>query len=147
MIGTVLVAVGAVFWAGSEIQKATYLDRCFDLGGGRNPGDHPICVVERATPPLQLGPIVITAQEVVGGEMRADLDDRALVELRLAPGAAAALTAFTKASVGGTLDIRVNGRLVRSVNIAEGIKGDRFVIAVDMDEAESLAQDLGLNDL
>ena len=76
VIGTAVVAIGAAFWAGSEIQKAAYRDRCLDLGGGRNPGDHPICVVEKATAPLQLGPIVITAQEAVGGEMRADLDDR-----------------------------------------------------------------------
>ena len=147
VIGTALVAVGAAFWAGSEIQEAAYLDRCLDLGGGRNPGDHPICVVERATVPLQLGPIVITAQEVFGGQIRADQDDQALVELRLAPGAAAALTAFTQASVGGTLDIRVDGRLVRSVNIAEGVKGARFILPVSKADAQSLSQSLGLDGL
>ena len=145
VIGTALVAVGAAFWAGSEIQEAAYLDRCLDLGGGRNPGDHPICVVERATAPLQLGPIVITAKEVVGGEMRADLDDRALVELRLAPGAAAALTAFTRVSVGGTLDIRVDGRLIRSVTIAEAVEGDRFALPLARADARSLARSFGLD--
>ncbi|MCT8160024.1 hypothetical protein [Pseudoruegeria sp. SHC-113] len=142
-----IAALGAAFWAGAEMQKAAYLDQCLDLGGGRNPGIHPICVVEKATAPLQLGPIVITAQEVVGGEIREDADGQSLVELRLAPDVAAALAAFTKASVGGTLDIRVDGNLVRSVNIAEGIEGDSFVLALGRDEAESLAQGLGLDGL
>ncbi|NDR58762.1 MULTISPECIES: hypothetical protein [Aliiruegeria] len=142
-----ITALAAAFWAGSEMQKAAYLDQCLDLGGGRNPGNHPICVVEKATAPLQLGPIVITARGVVGGEFRDDPDGQTLVELRLATDVAAALAAFTKASVGGTLDIRVDGNLVRSVNIAEGIEGDRFVIALDRDEAESLAQGLGLDGL
>ncbi len=145
--GIVIAALAAAFWAGSEMQKAAYLDQCLDLGGGRNPGNHPICVVEKASPPLQLGPVVITAQEVVGGETRADPDGQTLVELRLTTDVAAALAAFTKASVGVTLDIRVDGNLVRSVNIAEGIEGDRFVIALDRDEAESLAQGLGLDGL
>ncbi len=145
--GIVIPALAAAFWAGSEMQKAAYLDHCLDLGGGQNPGNHPICVVEKAAAPLQLGPIVIAAQGVVGGEMREDPDGQTLVELRLATDVAAALAAFTKASVGGTLDIRVDGNLVRSVNIADGIEGDRFVIALDRDEAESLAQGLGLDGL
>lgn len=141
----VITAAGVAFWAGSEMQKAAYLDQCLDLGGGRNPGNHPICVIEKSPAPLQLGPIVIATQEVVGGELREDLDDKALVELKLAPGVAAALAAFTEASVGGTLDIRVDGSLVRSVNIAEGVEGDRFVFASTRNHAESLARSLGLD--
>jgi hypothetical protein len=142
-----IAALAAAFWAGSELQKAAYLDQCLDLGGGQNPGNHPICVVEKAAAPLQLGPIVIAAQGVVGGEMREDPDGQWLVELRLAPDVAAALAAFTRASVGGTLDIRVDGILVRSVNVAEGIVGDRFVLALARDKAGSLAQGLGLDGL
>ena len=147
LVGTALTAVGAAFWAGSEIQKAAYLDRCLDLGGGRNPGNHPICVIDGATAPLQLGPIVITEQEVVGGEMREDPGGQSLVELNLKPGVAAALAGFTKASLGGPLDIRVDGSLVRSVNIVEGVEGDRFILPLTKADARSLSQSLGLDGL
>ena len=143
----VIAALAAAFWAGSEMQKAAYLDQCLDLGGGQNPGNHPICVVEQSSPSLQLGPVGIPAQGVVGGEIRADPDGQSLVELKLAPDLAATLAAYTKASVGSTLDIRMDGNLVRSVNIAEGMEGDRFVLALDRDEAESLAEGLGLDPL
>ncbi|WP_212611553.1 hypothetical protein [Shimia haliotis] len=58
----VIAALAAAFWAGSEVQKAAYLDQCLDLGGGQNPGNHPIWVIEQAPPSLQLGPVVIAAQ-------------------------------------------------------------------------------------
>ncbi len=147
VVGTALVTVGAAFWAGSEIQKGVYLDRCLDLGGGRDPGNHPICVIDGATAPLQLGPIVITAREIVGGEMREDADGQSLVELSLEPSVAAALKAFTKASVGGPLDIRVDRNLVRTVNIVEGVEGDRFILPLTKADAQSLSQSLGLDGL
>lgn len=146
-IAVLITAAGAAFWAGIEFQKAVYLDRCLDLGGGRNPGNHPVCVIEREAAPLQLGPIAITAQDVVGGKIRTDLDDQLLVELRLSPQVAAALTEFTRSSVDGTLEIRVDGRLVRSVNVAEGIEGDRFILALSSADAARLAQSLGLEGL
>ena len=144
VFGTALVAVGAAFWAGSGIQKATYLERCLDLGGGRDPGNHPICVIDSATAPLQLGPIVITAREIVGGEMRDGPNGQYLVGLVLVTGVAAALKAFTKASVGGPLDIRVDRNLVRTVNIVEGLEGDRFILPLTKADAQSLSQSLGL---
>ena len=145
LVGTALVAVGAAFWAGSEIQKAAYRDRCLDLGGGRNPANHPICVIDGATAPLQLGPIVITAREIVGGEMREDPDGQSLVELSIEPNVAAALAGFTKASVGGPLDIKVDGSLVRSVNIVEGVEGERVILSLSKADAQALSQSLGLD--
>ncbi len=102
---------------------------------------------ECATAPLQLGPIVITAREIVGGEMREDPDGQSLVELSLEPSVAAALKAFTKASVGGPLDIRVDRNLVRTVNIVEGVEGDRFILPLTKADAQSLSQSLGLDGL
>ena len=104
-------------------------------------------MIDGATAPLQLGPIVITAQEVVGGEMREDPDGQSLVELSLEPGVAAALAGFAKASVGGSLDIRVDGSLVRSVNIVEGVEGKRFILPLTKADAQSLSQSLGLDGL
>ena len=142
-----IAAAGLGCWVGMGIQRASYADRCLDLGGGQNPGDHPICVVEKASAPLQLGPILITTQRLDGGEMRTDQAGQSLIELRLEPSLAAALGAFTEASVGRTLDIRVNGRLVRSVNIAEGFKGDRFILPLTEADAQALSQELMLDDL
>ncbi|MCU0830617.1 MAG: hypothetical protein MUC58_03700 [Rhizobiaceae bacterium] len=42
----VTVAVSA-FLAGRAWQSFIYDDICLDLGGGREPGGHPICVIER----------------------------------------------------------------------------------------------------
>ena len=46
MILAVLVSTG--FVAGMYFQQWRYEDSCRDLGGGRNPGSYPICVIEKA---------------------------------------------------------------------------------------------------
>ncbi len=35
------------FCIGWFVHKAHYADICMDLGGGKNPGEYPICVVEK----------------------------------------------------------------------------------------------------
>lgn len=42
-----LLALSAAFAAGMKVQAFLYEDECLDLGGGRNPGNYPICVVEQ----------------------------------------------------------------------------------------------------
>ena len=37
----------AAFYAGMKVQAFIYEDTCLDLGGGKNPGNHLICVVEK----------------------------------------------------------------------------------------------------
>ena len=37
----------AAFYAGMKVQAFIYEDTCLDLGGGKNPGNYPICVVEK----------------------------------------------------------------------------------------------------
>ncbi len=37
----------AMFLAVMQFQIMLYDDICLDMGGGKNPGDHRICVVER----------------------------------------------------------------------------------------------------
>lgn len=34
------------FFLGSAWQKFSYTDTCLDLGGGQNPGNYPICVID-----------------------------------------------------------------------------------------------------
>ena len=41
-----LLLIGA-FYAGMRTQAYLYEDLCLDLGGGKNPGNYPICVLER----------------------------------------------------------------------------------------------------
>lgn len=44
-----LAALAAAFYAGMKFQAYVYDDLCLDLGGGKQPGDYPICVMERKT--------------------------------------------------------------------------------------------------
>ena len=42
----VAALIGA-FYAGMRTQAYLYEDLCLDLGGGKHPGNYPICVLER----------------------------------------------------------------------------------------------------
>jgi periplasmic protein len=42
-----IAALIGAFYAGMRTQAYFYEDLCLDLGGGRNPGNYPICVLER----------------------------------------------------------------------------------------------------
>lgn len=44
-----LAAILAAFFAGMRFQSYIYEDQCLDYGGGRNPGNHPICVIDTET--------------------------------------------------------------------------------------------------
>ena len=42
----ILVAAAIAFWAGYNFNAWQYDDLCLDMGGGKNPGNAPICVIE-----------------------------------------------------------------------------------------------------
>ena len=42
-----IAALIDTFYAGMRTQAYLYKDLCLDLGGGKNPGNYPICVPER----------------------------------------------------------------------------------------------------
>lgn len=42
-----IAALIGAFYTGMRTQAYLYEDLCLDLGGGRNPGNYPICVLER----------------------------------------------------------------------------------------------------
>lgn len=44
-----IAALIGAFYAGMWTQAYLYEDLCLDLGGGRNPGNYPICVIEKDT--------------------------------------------------------------------------------------------------
>lgn len=46
LAGVAGAAATAAFWAGMVCQDALYTDQCLDMGGGRIPGGHALCVVE-----------------------------------------------------------------------------------------------------
>lgn len=45
LLGVIILVL--VFKAGMAWEKFQYEDICLDLGGGMNPGNFPICVVEK----------------------------------------------------------------------------------------------------
>ena len=42
-----IAALIGAFYAGMRTQAYLYEDLCLDLGGGKNPGNDPICMPER----------------------------------------------------------------------------------------------------
>ena len=40
-------ALALAFQAGRWVEAQRYEDLCLDMGGGRNPGNHPICVIAK----------------------------------------------------------------------------------------------------
>lgn len=132
---SIVIAVMA-FWAGTEVQKIRYDDLCLDLGGGRNPGDYPICVVERLDDAFWIGPIRVTSREVVGIAREEGAQERVRIRLTLNPHTAKALRDYTEQSLGQELELRIGNRVVRSVRIAEPLRGAEFVI-VSLSEVEA----------
>lgn len=42
-----IAALIGTFYAGMRTQAHLYEDLCLDLGGGKNPGNDPICVLDK----------------------------------------------------------------------------------------------------
>ena len=42
-----IAALIGAFYAGMRTQAYLYEDLCLDLGGGKHPGNDPICVIEK----------------------------------------------------------------------------------------------------
>lgn len=133
-----LTSVAVSFWAGYRVQEARYEDKCLDLGGGRNPGNHPICVVERPPSALSLGPILVTGQDIVSIKANNETGEYTMVHLVLKPEIAAALNGFTKEAVGQDLPIRIAGHLVNSPRIQEATNGVEMTIALPEEQAHQL---------
>ncbi|RBW63250.1 hypothetical protein SAMN05444000_114117 [Shimia gijangensis] len=138
IVAAVIVIAAMSFWAGLNFQKAQYNDVCLDLGGGQNPGQHPICVVEQQNAALWLGPIRITQNDVIELEIQHGEDGQSQVRLELTSEIANPLAAFTEQSIGKNMDIRIGGQLVNSVQIASAIQGTSFILALSDGQAEKL---------
>jgi len=52
----IVIVIAVAFWAGMKWQVLIYEDKCLDMGGGRNPGNYPICVIDQANPPSKETP-------------------------------------------------------------------------------------------
>ena len=138
IVAAVVVIAAMSFWAGLNFQKAQYNDVCLDLGGGQNPGQHPICVVEQQNAALWLGPIRVTQNDVVELDLQRGEDGQSQIRLELTPEIASPLAAFTEQSIGKNMDIRIGGQLVNSVQIAGAIQGGNFILALSDAQAETL---------
>ena len=138
IVAAVIVIAAMSFWAGLQFQKAQYDDVCLDLGGGRNPGQYPICVIEQQNAALWLGPIRVTQNDVVELELQRGEDGQSQVRLELTPEIASPLAAFTEQSIGKNMDIHIGGQLVNSVRIAGATQGMSFILALSEAQADEL---------
>ncbi len=130
------------FWAGSNYRDVAYSDACLDMGGGREPGGHQICVLVADTSPLRLGPILIMPEYVAAADVETAAGGNALLSLSLNKDVASALAAYTENAIGQTLDIRVDGQLVNSVKVRETVVGTQISLAMPADLAEKVLKDL-----
>ena len=48
---TALITFALGVWSGFRWQAYLYEDSCLDLGGGKNPGGYPICVIVKTAKP------------------------------------------------------------------------------------------------
>lgn len=67
----VLAAVAGgsgAFWAGMVWQDLLYTDQCLDMGGGRSPGGHAICVLATPSPPPGAGGVRSAAYHCGDGQ-------------------------------------------------------------------------------
>ena len=138
VVAAVTVIAAMSFWAGLLFQKAQYNDACLDLGGGQNPGQYPICVVQQQNAKLWLGPIKVTQNDIVEIEMQRGEEQQSQVRLELTPEIASSLTAFTEQSIGKNLDIHIGGQLVNSVQVAEAIQSTSVILVLSETQAEKL---------
>ncbi|WP_299423276.1 hypothetical protein [uncultured Shimia sp.] len=141
-----MTLVGAVallsFWAGSTYRDMIYSDACLDIGGGREPGGHQICVLVAGSTPLRLGPILIMPEYVATADVEVVADGDALLNLGLNKDVAAALAAYTENAIGKPLDIVVGGQLVNSVEVREAVTGTQISLAMPAGLAEKVLKDL-----
>lgn len=113
-------------------------DICLDAGGGRNPGEYRICVVERHEPALWLGPIRVTAKDVSEFEKQATAANQVQVRIKLTRPVAGALAGLTENSVGQEMDIRIGGELIRSIRVAAAIETPEFIMVLTTAQADTL---------
>jgi preprotein translocase subunit SecD len=136
----VAILIGFSFWAGTAFQNARYTDKCLDLGGGRNPDGHSICVVEQQNAALWLGPIRVTENEIEELEFQSDSAEPSQMHLTLKPEIASQLSVFTEKSIGQDLDIWFGGDVVSSVKIVEAVQGSSIVVVLPGPVLETLAK-------
>lgn len=122
MGGLQVLAVAALaFGAGMQFQKIRYDDICLDMGGGSNPGNHPICVMERSDGGFWIGPVRITPASVIAIDRSDASSSTSQISIKLNEPAAQALREYTERHVGQDLEVRVDGGVIRRVRIAEAI--------------------------
>ncbi len=140
-IAAILAAGALVFWAGMQFQQLRYDDICLDIGGGSNPGGYPICVVEQSRAGFSIGPVRITADDVIEISRRDDRGPTSELTIRFTERARKSLQRFTEKHVGQDLDLLLNGRVLRSVRIAEPLSVESMSIpAISDGDAEAIIQ-------
>ncbi|KAF1023530.1 MAG: hypothetical protein GAK30_00481 [Paracidovorax wautersii] len=139
--GLALMAAVLAFWAGMQFQKAHDYDRCLDLGGGPQPGQHPLCVIPPSIETgLWIGPLQIRADDVVAVE-RSDATPAApQLSITLDETAAFLLEEYTRRHLGHDLAVRVNGRVIRQVRIAQALGGSFVLPDLAVQDADVLQQ-------
>jgi preprotein translocase subunit SecD len=134
----VLGVAGALVWTGTKIQSYLYEDQCLDLGGGRNPGNFPICVVVQNDPNFLIGPIAITTNDIVSIKPGALSSGNRIVHLELKKEIAAALSGFTRHSIGQPMTMKIYGKTISSPIIREAIETSNYSIALPEPTAKDL---------
>ena len=136
ILAAAALAVAAAFLSGRQLARWEALDACLDAGGGI---EGPLCAVAVPGPPgLHLGPIRLSAADILEMERAATGNGLVRVTLRLAPEAAAALAGYTGAMRGRDLILAMDGVRTSGVRIVAPITGGRVTMAMALAQADEL---------
>ncbi|WP_209940310.1 hypothetical protein [Ruegeria sp. HKCCE4148] len=136
LVAAMVVLVTAAFWAGARVQLAVQEDNCLDLGGGRHPGDYPVCVVERFPDWLSIGPIALMPAAVREMSTEETGNEQVILRLELNKDAAFAVAGLTRAKIGKDLELRVGNRMVSAVTVREEIANRRWNLILPKEAAD-----------
>lgn len=136
---TGLAVVGAAFGCGMALQTYLYKDACLDMGGGQNPGGHPICVVVTQPDWITIGPLTLKPDQVELASVTASGQDTSSVSLKISPQAADALNGLSANALGEQINISVGDTVVSTVTVRDTIANRSLIVVIPNEAAARLA--------
>ncbi|MFD3190910.1 hypothetical protein ACFMPD_11625 [Sedimentitalea sp. HM32M-2] len=136
---TGLALIGAAFGGGMALQSYFYQDACLDMGGGQNPGNHPICVVVKQPDWITIGPLTLKPDQAKEVSVTTVSEGTSAVTLKISALATHAITGLLTAARGQEISVSVGETVVSEVIVQEAISNSTLVFIMSNEDASRLA--------